>query len=106
MLGIVSVKRDTKQVNKSVNHITEGEPTLIQQVRLSREENAIWHGQFLQYKMESDDRFDDINGKFSSIEEKQDQIRGQVAEVKDAASETNDKIEKLFKVVPKRKDDL
>lgn len=89
--GFYWLKRDTRQVNKAVNHVEPGTPTLSERVDVANKIIEYIQAQQVVHKKETNDRFD-------QLETKQDQIKGQLVE-------TKEKVDELFRVVPKRKAD-
>lgn len=76
MLGLYSIKRETSQVNRAVNHVEEGTPTLSDRVDSVNGTLEYTQAVLTVYKKETAEQF-------KTVHKGQDELRGMVEAVKD-----------------------
>lgn len=91
------IKRDTKSASTAVNHVGPDGITLTDRVDVMKDDMEVIKATALVTKNQ-------MNARLTQIDEKNDTIRGMVAELADAHNEINDNLKKVRETVDRRKD--
>ena len=90
------IDQSTQQINNAVNHVEPGMPTLTQRVDVLSDDIEMIKATALVTKHE-------VNGRFNTIDEKTDAIRGMVAELSDSQASILNELSKVRESVDRRK---
>lgn len=85
--GFWWVKKDTRQVNRAVNHVEPGTPTLSERVDASSQTIEFIQAQQVLHKRETAERFD-------SMEKNQNEIRGIIAGMQDDVTKIRESVDR------------
>jgi len=96
--SLTEISTSVEQVNKAVNHVKPGTPPLTQRVDRIEETQT-------KAKSQLEDFIEDTNGKFKSINEKQDVTNASIEKLLESHVETRKRFDDAIKAIPKRKDD-
>lgn len=86
-LGFFWLKKDTRQVNKAVNHVEPGTATLSERVDIVVSSLEYTQAQLIVHKKDTAQRFD-------MMEKSQHEIRGIVADVQDGVSKIRETVDR------------
>lgn len=87
MLGLYSIKRETSQVNRAVNHVEEGTPTLSDRVDSVNGTLEYTQAVLTVYKKETSQQFEELH-------KSQDSLRGMVEAVKDDVRKIRESVDR------------
>lgn len=90
------IDQSTQQINNAVNHVELGQPTLTQRVDVLADDIEMIKATALVTKHE-------VNGRFNTIDEKTEAIRGMVAELSDSQASILNELSKVRESVDRRK---
>jgi len=86
-LGLYSIKRETSQVNRAVNHVEEGTPTLSDRVDSVNGTLEYTQAVLTVYKKETSERFNEIHHS-------QNELRGMIETVKDDVQKIRESVDR------------
>ena len=87
LAGFWWLKRDTRMVNKAVNHVEVGTPTLSERMDIANQTIEYVQAQQNTHKKETEVRFD-------QIETKQNEIRGLIGNVQDDVAKIRESVDR------------
>lgn len=94
-VGFTWLKKDTRQVNKAVNHVPEGTATLSERMDVANQTIEFIQATQIIDKKETAERFE-------GVDKKQNEIRGIIEEVKTTQNQVVESVDKIRESVDRR----